>query len=186
VIQLYESYLVAEMPEGMLLVDQHALHERILYEQWKERLRAGQLERQGLLVPEPVEVPAEQAACALENLEVLARLGLAVEDFGSGTLLVTSYPAILKHCAPSGLLKAALDFLARADRPPTSEQLLDDLLRLLACRAAIKAGDHLGPEEIAALMAHRHLADHTHHCPHGRPTALLFSKAELDRQFKRT
>ncbi len=185
-LQVHESYLVAETPEGMLVIDQHALHERILYEQWKARLREGRLETQRLLVPEPVDLPPEQAACAIENQEVLRRLGLEVQEFGGGTILVTSYPALSSKALPEQLLRAAVEHLIGVDRPPTPEQLLDDLLRLMACRSAIKAGDHLGPEEIAALIAHRHLADHTHHCPHGRPTALLLSKQELDRQFKRT
>jgi DNA mismatch repair protein MutL len=185
-IQLHDSYLVVETADGMLVIDQHALHERILYEQWKARLGAGQVESQRLLVPEPVDLPPVQAAAALEHRAMLARIGLGVEEFGGTTVLVTSYPAILRRCAPAELLRTAVEHLAGADRAPTADRLLDDLLRLMACRAAIKAGDHLGAEEIAALMEHRHLADHTHHCPHGRPTALLFSKQELDRQFKRT
>jgi DNA mismatch repair protein MutL len=184
-IQLHDAYLVLETPEGMLVIDQHALHERILYEQWKARLRAGTVERQRLLVPEPVDLPAEQAACALENKLVLEQLGLGLEDFGGNTVLVTSYPAIVRNGSPAELLRTTVDYLMNIERPPTAEQLLDDLLRLMACRSAIKAGDHLSPEEITALVAHRHLADDTHHCPHGRPTALFFSKHELDRQFKR-
>jgi DNA mismatch repair protein MutL len=184
-IQLYDAYLVVETADGMLVVDQHALHERILYEAWKERIRTGELECQRLLVPEPVDVPVEQAALALEHRNLLAKLGLGVEDFGGNTLLVTSYPAILPKGSPVQLLRSAVEHLASKDRAPTAEQLLDDLLRMMACKAAIKAGDHLGPDEIASLLEHRHLADHTHHCPHGRPTALFFSKHELDRQFKR-
>jgi DNA mismatch repair protein MutL len=184
-IQLYDAYLVVEAAEGMLVVDQHALHERILYEAWKDRIRSGNLECQRLLVPEPVDLPAEQASAALEHRELLTRLGLDIEDFGGSTVLVTSYPAILPKGSPAQLLRTAVEYLTSKDQGPTAEQLLDDLLRLMACKAAIKAGDHLGPEEIASLLEHRHLADHTHHCPHGRPTALFFSKHELDRQFKR-
>ncbi len=185
-LQLYDAYLVVETPEGMLVIDQHALHERIIYEHWKERIRTGTVESQRLLVPEPVDLPADQSATVLEQRLILEQLGLGVEDFGGGTVLVTSYPAIIRNGAPADILKTAAEFLMRNDRPPTSEQLLDRLLALMACKAAIKAGDHLGPEEIAALVAQRGLADHTHHCPHGRPTALLFSKQDLDRQFKRT
>jgi DNA mismatch repair protein MutL len=100
-------------------------------------------------------------------------------------VLVTGYPAIIRNGTPADILKTAVEFLTSHDRLPAPEQLLEKLLALMACKAAIKAGDHLGPEEIAALVAQRHLADNTHHCPHGRPTALLFSKQELDRQFKR-
>jgi DNA mismatch repair protein MutL len=184
-IQLHDAYLVLETAEGMLVIDQHALHERIIYEAWKVRVREGNVECQKLLVPEPVDLTPEQAASALEQKGTLEQLGLGVEDFGGSTVLITSYPAMLRRGTPAELLRTAVDHLAAKSRPPTSEQLLDDLLRLLACKAAIKAGDHLAPEEVAALVAQRHLADDTHHCPHGRPTALLFSKQELDRQFKR-
>src|SRR5207249_8791797 len=96
-IQLYDTYLVAETPDGMLVVDQHALHERILFEQLKQRLRSGRLEVQRLLIPEPVDLTAEQAARTLEHREALQELGLGVEDFGGNTLLLTSYPAILSR-----------------------------------------------------------------------------------------
>jgi DNA mismatch repair protein MutL len=185
-IQLYNAYLVLETPEGMLVIDQHALHERILFEQIKSRIRAGTLESQPLLIPEPVELTAEQAARTLEHKADLALLGLGVEGFGGGTLLLTAYPAILGNRLPETILKAVVDHLCNKERVPTREQLLNNLLSLMACHAAVRAGDPLTPEEIAALIAQRDLADDTHHCPHGRPTALLFSRQDLDRQFRRT
>jgi DNA mismatch repair protein MutL len=184
-IQLYDCYLVLETPEGMLVIDQHALHERILFEQLKRRLRAGPLETQRLLIPEPVELTAEQAARALDQRAALAELGLGIEDFGGGTVLLTSYPAILNRRPPREVLKAVVDHLMAKDRPPTREVLLNDLLSLMACHSAVRAGDRLAPEEIAALLEQRQLADDTHHCPHGRPTALLFSRHDLERQFRR-
>ncbi len=185
-IQLYNAYLVLETPAGMLVIDQHALHERILFEQLKSRIRTGALESQRLLIPEPVELTADQAARTLELRTDLAVLGLGVEDFGGGTLLVTSYPALLARRSPQAILKAVVDHIGSKERAPTREQLLNDLLSLMACHAAVRAGDPLSSEEIAALIAQRELADDTHHCPHGRPTALLFSKQDLDRQFRRT
>jgi DNA mismatch repair protein MutL len=184
-LQLHDSYIVLETPEGMLVIDQHALHERILYEEWKDRVGRGEVEVQRLVVPEPVDLPPEQAAAALEQKAVLRRLGLGVEDFGGGTVLLSGYPAMLWKVAPGQLLRAAVEFLTTTNRAPTTAQLMDDLLKMMSCKAAIKAGDRLTSDEIAALVAQRHLADDTHHCPHGRPTALLFSKHELDRQFKR-
>ncbi len=184
-IQLHNAYLVLETAEGMLVIDQHALHERILFEHLKRRIGNGTLEAQPLLIPEPVEVTAEQAARALEHRAALADLGLGVEAFGGNTLLVTSYPAILGNRPPQAILKAVVDHLASKDRPPTREQLFNDLLSLMACHAAVRAGDPLTPEEISALIAQRELANDTHHCPHGRPTALLFSRHDLDRQFRR-
>jgi DNA mismatch repair protein MutL len=185
-IQLHDAYLVVETADGMLVIDQHALHERILFEQLKSRVRTGALEVQRLLIPEPVDLTPEQAARTLEHRVALAELGLGVEEFGGSTVLLTSYPAILGSRSPQGILLAVVDHLVSKERPPSREALLNDLLSLMACKAAVKAGDPLTPEEIAALVAQRHLADDTHHCPHGRPTALLFSRQELDRQFRRT
>jgi DNA mismatch repair protein MutL len=185
VIQLYDAYLVLETDKGMLVIDQHALHERILFEQLKARLRNGPLETQQLLIPEPVDLSAEQAARTLEAHDALAELGLGVEDFGGGTVLVTSYPALLSRRSPSAILLAVVDHLVAQDRLPSREILFNDLLSLMACHAAVRAGDRLTQEQIAALIEQRHLVDDTHHCPHGRPTALLFSKHDLDRQFRR-
>jgi DNA mismatch repair protein MutL len=184
-IQLHNAYLVLETPEGMLVIDQHALHERILFEQLKDRLRAGMLEMQKLLIPEPVELSAEQAAKTLENRTELAELGLGVEDFGGGTLLLTGYPALLGRVPPAEILKAVVDHLSAKERLPSREQLLNDLLSLMACHSAVRSGDALSTEEISALIAQRHLAGDAHHCPHGRPTALLFTRHDLDRQFRR-
>jgi DNA mismatch repair protein MutL len=184
-IQLYDAYLVVETPEGMLVIDQHALHERILFEQLKRRLRSGPLEAQRLLIPEPVDLTAEQAARVLEQRDALAEFGLGVEEFGGETVLLTSYPTILGNRSPQATLRAVVDHLMAKERMPTREQLLNDLLSLMACHSAVRSGDHLSPEEIAALVAQRELADDTHHCPHGRPTSLLFSRHDLDRQFRR-
>jgi DNA mismatch repair protein MutL len=185
VIQLYDTYLVVETEAGMLLIDQHALHERILFEQLKKRIRVGALETQRLLIPEPVDLTADQAARVLEQRESLAELGLGVEDFGGGTVLVTSYPALLSKRPPDAVLRAVVDHLMTREHLPSREVLFNDLLSLMACHAAVRAGDRLTPEEMTALVAQRALADDTHHCPHGRPTALLFSRQDLERQFGR-
>ncbi len=169
----------------MLVIDQHALHERILFEQFKKRLREGPIERQRLLVPEPVDLTSEHAALALEAKDELAELGLEVEEFGGGTLVIHSYPTLLSRLAPSAILREAVDFLAAQDRAPTRDVLLNDLMSMMACKAAVKAGDRLTPEQISALLEQRHLARDAHHCPHGRPTSLIFSRMELDKQFGR-
>jgi DNA mismatch repair protein MutL len=184
-IQLHNAYLVLETPEGMLVIDQHALHERVLFEQIKDRVREGTLEAQQLLIPEPVDLSAEQAARTLEHRQELAELGLGVEAFGGTTVLITRYPALLGRRAPAEILKRVVDHLVAKDRLPTREQLLSDLMSLMACHAAVRSGDPLTPEEITSLVAQRHLAQDAHHCPHGRPTALLFTRQELDRQFRR-
>ena len=185
VIQLYDAYLVVETEAGMLVIDQHALHERILFEQLQRRLRAGELEVQRLLIPEPVDLSAEQSARLLEGRTALAELGLGVEDFGGGTVLLTGYPALLGRRSPRELLQAVVDHLTTRDRLPSREVLFNDLLSVLACHAAVRAGERLSPEMMAELVAQRELADDAHHCPHGRPTALLFSRQDLERQFRR-
>src|SRR5437764_910684 len=147
-IQLHNAYLVLETAEGMLVIDQHALHERVLFEQLKGRMRTGPLEKQRLLIPEPVELTAEQAARTLEHQDALAELGLEVSDFGGGSVLLASYPAILGRRSPASILQAVVDHLVSQERPPTREVLLNDLLSLMACHAAVKAGDHLSAESI--------------------------------------
>ncbi len=184
-IQLQNTYIVVETPDGMLVIDQHALHERILFEQIKDRVRAGHLEVQQLLIPDPVELSAEQASLVLDHRAELGELGLGVDDFGGNTVIVTRYPALLGRRAPAEILKRVIDHLMNKERVPTREQLLSDLMSLMACHAAVRSGDALTPEEIAALVQMRHLAHDAHHCPHGRPTALLFTRQELDRQFRR-
>ena len=185
-LQVHDAYLVLETPDGMLVIDQHALHERILFEQMRQRVRDGKLEVQRLLIPEPIDLPPEQACAVLDAKEQLAELGLEVEDFGGNTVLLSSYPTLLKRRAPHEILRAVVDHLVSKDRSPTKEVFLDHLLATMACKAAVKAGDRLTPEEIAHLLVLRQLAEDSSHCPHGRPTSLLFSRAELDRQFRRT
>jgi DNA mismatch repair protein MutL len=100
--------------------------------------------------------------------------------------LISSHPAMLSRMTPVEVLRALVDQLLSGGKPPDRRDLLDELLHMMACKAAIKAGDRLSPDEVAALVAQRHLVQDSHHCPHGRPTALVFTREELDKQFKRT
>ena len=184
-VQVHNRYLVAESDEGLVIVDQHALHERVLYEHLRERIASGEVETQSLLVPEPVDLAPAEAAAALEHRETLARLGMKIEPFGGDTLLIAGYPAMLANIDPTEVLRALVDQLLRDGKAPNREDLLDDLLHTISCKAAIKAGDRLAPDEISALLEQRHLIKDAHHCPHGRPTALVFTRDELDKQFKR-
>jgi len=194
-LQIHNRYLITESEEGVVVIDQHALHERILYEHLREKVLAGALESQTLLVPEPVDLGPAEAAAALGARDVLARLGVIVEPFGGDTVLVSSYPAMLANLNLAEILRAMVDRLLVSEAGTGDERsqgaeltrrdVLDELLHMISCKAAIKAGDRLTPEEIAALLQQRHLARDTHHCPHGRPTALVFTREELDRQFKR-
>ncbi len=185
-LQIHNAYLVAETEEGVTIIDQHALHERILYEQLRARIEAGPVEMQQLLVPEPVDLGAAEAAAALENRELLLRLGLQIEPFGGDTILVSGYPAMLANLNPAEVLREVIDRIMAGGKQPEPRDLLDDLLHSIACKAAVKAGDRLTPEEITELLRQRHLVQDAHHCPHGRPTALVFTRDDLDKQFRRT
>lgn len=185
-MQVHNRYLVTENDEGMVVIDQHALHERILYEQLRTKVLSRTLETQRLLVPEAVHLTPEEAAAALEARDLLAQLGITVEPFGGDTVLVSSYPAMLTNIQPGELLRQVVEQLLAEGKRPDRRDLLDELLHMMSCKAAIKAGDRLSPEEVHALIEQRHLFQDTHHCPHGRPTALVFTREELDRRFKRT
>jgi len=184
-LQVHNKYLVAETDEGLVVIDQHALHERILYEQLRAKVLAEALETQQLLVPEPVDLSPEETAAVLQQSELLSQLGLRVEPFGGDTVLVSSYPAMLANFRPAEVLRDLAEQLLAGGKTPERRDLLDSLLHMISCKAAIKAGDRLTSEEITALLDQQHLAQDAHHCPHGRPTALVFTRDELDRQFKR-
>jgi DNA mismatch repair protein MutL len=185
-LQVHNRYLVTEDDQGMVVIDQHALHERILYEQLRQRVLAGTLETQRLLVPETVNLTASEAASILEARETLASLGIEVEGFGGDTILVSSYPAMLSGFSPGEVIRQIADQMMGGGKAPDRRDLVDELLHMISCKAAIKAGDRLSSEEVTALLEQRHLFHDTHHCPHGRPTALVFTKEELDKRFKRT
>ncbi len=184
--QVHNRYLVTQDETGMVVVDQHALHERILYEQLRQKTESRSLERQKLLVPEPIDLTAAEAAAAIDAKELLAEIGIEIEPFGGDTILVTSYPAMLAKMRPAEVLRQVLEPLMSGGKEPSARDVLDELLHMFACKAAIKAGDKLAPEEITALLEQRDHYQDSHHCPHGRPTALFFSRAQLDKMFGRT
>lgn len=184
-IQIHNRYLVTETPEGVEIIDQHALHERILYEQLREKINAGALESQRLLVPEPVDLAPAERAAVLESRELLQGLGVDIEPFGGETILISSYPAMLANLAPADVVRNIIEQLIVDGKKLERRDLLDNLLHMIACKAAVKYGDPLTPEEINALLAQRSDIQDHHHCPHGRPSALTFTREDLDRQFKR-
>ena len=184
-LQVHNTYLVSETEEGMVVIDQHALHERVIYEQIRDKVLNGTLESQKLLVPEPVALPPAEAAAVLEQSDLLSKIGITVEPFGGDTVLVSAYPAMLANHNPAEMLRGVIDQLMGGNRELDQRDIVDELLHMISCKAAVKAGDKLSPEEITALLEHRELCQDAHHCPHGRPTSLLFSREELDRRFKR-
>ena len=185
--QVHNRYLVTQDENGMVIIDQHALHERVLYERVKSKvLDSGQqLESQGLLVPEPVSMTPAERTAVLDHKETLAQIGMEIDEFGGETIVIRSYPAMLKNTPPAEMLRTLMESVLGGGKKPEPIELLNHLLSTIACKAAVKAGDPLSPEEIAALLEQKDLYNDTHHCPHGRPTALFFSRDELDRMFGR-
>ncbi|MEK6248183.1 MAG: hypothetical protein N2C12_08385, partial [Planctomycetales bacterium] len=185
-MQVLDRYLIAESEGAVVVIDQHALHERILYEDLREKVLSGSLETQKLLVPEPVDLSSSEAAAILDSRELLEQLGVQIEPFGGNTILIASYPAMLANWNPVNLLRSLAEQLTSGGKLPDRRDILDELLHMISCKAAIKAGDRLTPDEIHALVQQRELAQDSHHCPHGRPTSLIFTREELDKQFLRT
>ena len=184
-IQIHNTYLVAETPDGILIVDQHALHERVLFEEIMRRLEAGPLEGQRLLMPVVVALSDREMAAAETHREALARLGIDVERMGPRDVGIHAFPLLLERADPAGTLRDFLAWVLATDSAPTARQVLESLAHVAACRAAVKAGDPLKAEEIEALLAHRDAARMAATCPHGRPTALVLRKSDLEKQFGR-
>lgn len=183
--QIHNRYLVTQDESGMVIIDQHALHERILFEQIKIKVLSKNLEKQPLLVPEAVTLTSSEAAAAIESKEMLAEIGIDVEPFGGDTVLVSSYPAMLGKMGRAEILREVLEPLMAGGKKVDARNLLDELMNMMACKAAVKAGDKLSSDEITSLLQQREHYQDTHHCPHGRPTALFFSREQLDKMFKR-
>jgi DNA mismatch repair protein MutL len=184
-MQVHGSYIVEETPEGLRIIDQHALHERILYEALKARLAAAQVESQHLLVPRVLEVTRSEMGRFEEHRDLFAQAGLVVRPFGPTALAVYAYPALLVHVDPEELVRGVLGDLEEVGRVREPEARLEEFLQRLACRGAVKAGTVLSPEALATLLAERGHLDHEYRCPHGRPTALVFTLEELERHFGR-
>ena len=183
--QLHDCYIVVATDSGLTVIDQHALHERILYEQFREKVLSKSVEKQKLLMPEAVELSPKEAALVIAQAEVLQELGFEIGEFGGSTVLISAYPAMLKTRKVARIVRDLAEHLDRQEAQPTRRDLLDSMLHMMACKAAIKAGHRLSREEIDALLEERHLCDDAHHCPHGRPTWLTLSRGTLDKQFGR-
>ena len=183
--QIHDCYLVVAGDDGLEIIDQHALHERILYEYLRARILEGQVERQKLLIPESIECSAGEAATLLEFQELLAEIGFEVEDFGGTTVLLNSHPVMLPRGNLVRILKDLAGQLEESDGKTSRRDLLDRMMHTMACRGAIKAGQRLAPEEMQELLVQRHLVADSHHCPHGRPTSMNLTRHTLDKQFGR-
>jgi DNA mismatch repair protein MutL len=188
-VQLHNTYIVAETPDGVVIIDQHALHERIIYEELFARATRGPLEGQRLLIPEVLPLLPRQAA-ALEAVKpLLWKLGMEITDFDSGSVAVHSFPSLLSKVSPREFLRDLLDRLMEyggaGGTKLTPEELLHEVLDMASCKAAVKAGYPLSAEEISALLVRKTQVERSSNCPHGRPTTLRLSISDLERQFKR-
>ena len=184
-LQIHDSFLVAQTDDGFVIVDQHALHQRIIYEDLRRRIQKSRLESQKLLMPESFELTDAQTDALKNNAELIERLGIELAPFGPKTMAVHAFPTILANVPPADFALDLIDLLLDKASQLDAETLLEQILNMAACKAAIKAGQKLTNSEIEQLLADRKDVEHSGHCPHGRPTVIKFTLAELERQFGR-
>jgi DNA mismatch repair protein MutL len=182
--QLHKTYIVAETPDGMVLVDQHAAHERIVYQKLKAALAGGRIARQLLLIPEIVEMPEEDASLVLEHSEKLADSGLVVESFGPGAVAVRESPALLGQCDLQSLIRDLAHELASSETASV-EARLHAICATMACHGSVRAGRAMRLDEMNALLREMEATPGAAQCNHGRPTYVELSRAELERLFER-
>ncbi|MBR0654322.1 DNA mismatch repair endonuclease MutL [Plastoroseomonas arctica] len=186
IAQLMETYIVAEAPDGaLILVDQHAAHERLTQEALGAQRREGSVRTQPLLIPAVVELPQADAARLVEAAPMLAGLGLEIEGFGAGAVLVRAMPALLGAPEPAPLLRDLAEELAEWDSAMALERRLDAAIARLACHGSIRAGRRLAPAEMDALLRQMEATPRANTCSHGRPTWLKLDKAAFEKMFGR-
>ncbi|MDZ4278037.1 MAG: hypothetical protein U1B78_02745 [Dehalococcoidia bacterium] len=181
--QVANTYVIAEGPDGMYLVDQHAAHERALYERFLTQGREGVRELQPLLQPQPIELTARQRSLLEAFSQDLEAAGLAVEPFGAGSHLIRAVPPALAGSDVASAVPELLDLLAREDGP--RDEPAHRVAASLACRAAVRAGQVMSEDEQRELLRLLESTEHPRTCPHGRPTMLHFSGDALARPFRR-
>jgi DNA mismatch repair protein MutL len=186
VAQVLDTYVIAIASDGALvLVDQHAAHERLTHEALKDEMLAGGVRSQPLLLPAVVELPQADAARLLAQAEALGRLGLEIEGFGVGAVLVRALPAALGAPEPAPLLRDLADQLAETGEATALEARLDAAIARMACHGSIRAGRRLTPAEMDALLRRMEATPRAATCSHGRPTFLKLTQADIERLFGR-
>jgi DNA mismatch repair protein MutL len=183
--QIANTYIVAESPTGLVLIDQHAAHERVTYERLMRARGQGAVESQALLMPQTVEVPPAAAQLLLGASEQLAEWGFALEDFGAGTLVVRAIPACVAHGRIGEALLEVADRL-RGAGGSTPHDWREAMLTTLACHSSIRAHQALSTDEMRELIRQLEQCSMPRTCPHGRPTLIALSVGALERQFGRT
>jgi DNA mismatch repair protein MutL len=183
--QLHETYIVAQTRDGVVIVDQHAAHERLVYERMKEGMAAGGAPRQALLMPEVVELDPAEAERVTARADELAALGLVLEPFGHGAVLVRETPAILGETDTAGLVRDIADDLAENDTALALKERLEAVASTMACHGSVRAGRRLNAAEMNALLRQMEATPHSGQCNHGRPTYVELKLADIERLFGR-
>lgn len=184
-LQVQNSYIVEENPDGINIIDQHALHEIILFEDIRQNTKKSKLVSQQLLIPELVELSAGEFFIIISLKDQLERLGFAVDEFGKNTIIVRSYPQILKNLDCKEFFQELLSEVDESICKDDMDECLVKLSKITACKGAVKMGQRLKEQEIHALLEKRDRMSFSSNCPHGRPTAILMPFKELEKQFKR-
>jgi DNA mismatch repair protein MutL len=183
--QVHETYIVAETGDGLVIVDQHAAHERLVYERLKSGIARHGIARQILLIPEIVEVPADDLERLAERAAEFAELGLVLERFGPGAVAVRETPALLGAIDAGALVRDLAEELAEWDKTATLKDKLDRIASTMACHGSVRAGRRLKPAEMNALLREMEATPNASECNHGRPTYISLKLADIDRLFGR-
>ena len=183
--QLHETYIVTQTADGIVIVDQHAAHERLTHERLKNSLGAGGVERQGLLIPEVVEIDEPAVERLVGRAEELAKLGLVLEKFGPGAVVVREVPSLLGETNVQGLVRDLADELAEMGEALTLADLLDDVCGTMACHGSVRAGRRLSGPEMDALLRQMEATPLSGQCSHGRPTYVELKLSDIERLFGR-
>jgi len=183
--QLHGTYIVAQTRDGLVLVDQHAAHERLVYERMKAQMAEGGVARQTLLVPEVVELDPAEAERVADRAGELAELGLVVEPFGTGAVLVREVPALLGQVDAAGLIRDIADDLAEHGAALALKERLGEVCGTMACHGSVRAGRVLSAPEMNALLRQMEATPHSGQCNHGRPTYVELKLADLEKLFGR-
>ncbi len=183
--QLHDSYILSQTDAGLVLVDQHAAHERLVYERMKAELAAKGVARQGLLLPEVVDLPGGERDDLLARRAELEELGLVLEPFGQGAVVVREMPALLGQVDIAQLIRDLASDLAEIDRAQSLRESLDRVCATLACHGSVRAGRRLNLDEMNALLRAMEATPHSGQCNHGRPTYVALSRADIERLFSR-
>ncbi|MBC7478456.1 MAG: DNA mismatch repair endonuclease MutL [Pseudorhodobacter sp.] len=183
--QVHENYIIAQTATGIVIVDQHAAHERLVYERLKRQMAETGIKAQALLIPEIVELSPTDAARLLEVAGDLASLGLGIEPFGGGAVAVREVPAILGQVSAASLLRDVLDELTDLGQSQSLQVKMEAILSRMACHGSVRSGRQMRAEEMNALLREMEVTPHSGQCNHGRPTYVELKLADIERLFGR-